>query len=226
MSGTFHIKNFDRLQHYKDRSPPWIKLYNGLLDDYEFARLPDASKAHLIAIGLLASRYSNKIPLDADWIARRINATTPVDLDALIKSGFVIPDQVCSDTLALCLQDARPERERETQERDRETTTTTVVVAADFDLFFKEMPKSVNKLLAREAFKRAVERSTSQNIIQAARRYRVSVKGFEDRYILSPAKWLDDSRWEDFPTNGGSAFTNPEELANQQRLKEKYYGEA
>ena len=119
---TFHIKNFDRLQHYKDRSPPWIKLYNGLLDDYEFARLPDASKAHLIAIGLLASRYSNKIPLDAEWIARRINATSPIDLPTLIKSGFIIPDQDCSNLLAERLQNARPEREGETQVREREET--------------------------------------------------------------------------------------------------------
>lgn len=112
---TFHIKNFDRLQHYKDRSPPWIKLYNGLLDDYAFAHLPDASKAHLLAIGLLASRYSNKIPLDANWIASRINATSPVDLDGLIKSGFIIPDQPCSNLLAERLQVARPEREGERQ---------------------------------------------------------------------------------------------------------------
>ena len=36
-------------QHYKDRSAPWIKLYNELLDDYRFAVLPDASKWHLVA---------------------------------------------------------------------------------------------------------------------------------------------------------------------------------
>ena len=120
MSDTFHIKNFDRLQHYKDRSPPWIKLYNGLLDDYDFGRLPDASKAHLLAIGLLASRHSNKLPLDADWLGKRINATEPVNLKALILSGFVVPDQQCSSLLASCLQPAIPETETETQVRDRE----------------------------------------------------------------------------------------------------------
>ena len=112
---TFHIKNFDRLQHYKNRSPPWIKLYNGLLDDYDFGRLPDASKAHLIAIGLLASRHNNKLPLDAEWLGKRINATETVDLELLIKSGFVVPDQGCSNLLASCKQSATPERERETE---------------------------------------------------------------------------------------------------------------
>jgi hypothetical protein len=83
---TFRVKNFERFQHYKDRSPPWIKLYNELLDDYDFGRLRDASKMHLIAIWLLASRSENKIPYDPEWIARRINATDAIDLDGLLNS--------------------------------------------------------------------------------------------------------------------------------------------
>jgi hypothetical protein len=90
---TFSVKNFEKFQHYKDRNPPWIKLYNELLDDYEFGRLPDASKMHLIAIWLLASRSGNKIPYDSAWVARRINANTKVDLTLLACSGFIVVDQ-------------------------------------------------------------------------------------------------------------------------------------
>lgn len=43
-TGFLRVKNFDRFQHYKDRTPPWIKLYNDLLDDYDFSCLPDAEK--------------------------------------------------------------------------------------------------------------------------------------------------------------------------------------
>ncbi len=122
MKGFFSVKNFERYQHYKDRSPPWIKLYNDLLDDYEFGILPDASKFHIIAIGLLASRTSNRIPADAGWVARKIGATTTVDLTMLAKSGFIILDQISSDMLAPRLQDAMPETERETEvETERET---------------------------------------------------------------------------------------------------------
>ncbi len=120
MNGFFSVKNFDRFQHYKDRSPPWIRLYNSLLDDYDFGQLPDASKAHLLAIWLLASRYENKIPLDPEWVGRRINATERVDLALLIKSGFLVPDQGCSDTLAGGKQDARPEERRAETEQSRE----------------------------------------------------------------------------------------------------------
>lgn len=90
---TFRVKNFEKFQHYKDRAPPWIKLYNGLLEDYEFGGLPDASKMHLIAIWLLASRSDNKIPYDPKWVSGRINATEPVDLDLLVTRGFIVLDQ-------------------------------------------------------------------------------------------------------------------------------------
>lgn len=90
---TFSVKNFERFQHYKDRSPPWIKLYNELLDDYEFGRLPDASKFHLVAIWLLASRSENKIPFDPAWVSRRINANDTVDLPLLAARGFIVVDQ-------------------------------------------------------------------------------------------------------------------------------------
>jgi hypothetical protein len=110
---TFSVKNFERFQHYKDRSPPWIKLYNELLDDYEFGRLPDASKMHLVAIWLLASRSDNKIPYDSAWVARRINANTKVDLTLLACAGFIVVDQQlqsteqdASNTLAESKQDA------------------------------------------------------------------------------------------------------------------------
>src|ERR1051325_9974399 len=119
---TFSVKNFEKFQHYKDRAPPWIKLYNGLLEDYEFGGLPDASKMHLIAIWLLASRSDNKIPFDAKWVSNRINATEPVDLALLAKRGFIIVDQEeehsYSNSLAECLtreegQDQHIEKRKE-----------------------------------------------------------------------------------------------------------------
>jgi hypothetical protein len=125
---TFSVKNLERFQHYKDRAPPWIKLYNELLDDYHFGLLPDASKMHLIAIWLLASRSENKIPYDATWVGRRINANSKVDLDLLVDSGFIVVNQEvrivgqdASNALAPCKQNACPEREGETEKRrDRE----------------------------------------------------------------------------------------------------------
>lgn len=123
---TFRVKNFEKFQHYKNRRPPWIKLYNELLDDYEFGQLSDAQKWHVVASWLLASCYDNKIPADPEWIAKRISADEEVDLSALESRGFIISNQDvnghASDLLAPCKQSAMPERERETEtEEDTET---------------------------------------------------------------------------------------------------------
>ena len=118
MTATFSVRNFERFQHYKDRSPPWIKLYNELLDDYSFAVLPDASKWHLVAIWLLASRSDNEIPADTKWIAGHIGATEQVDLTPLQQAGFIVASRALADGA----QGAMPERESET-EAETETET-------------------------------------------------------------------------------------------------------
>ena len=109
------VKNFEKYQHYKDRRPPWIKLYSSLLDDYAFACLQDASKAHLMLLWLLASQSNNRIPYDEKWIARKINTTAPIDLQTLIAQGFLEVEQDASETLAPRKQSAMPETETETE---------------------------------------------------------------------------------------------------------------
>jgi hypothetical protein len=124
MDDTFHVKDFEKFQHYKDRAPPWIKLYNEILDSYQFAKLPDNSRFHLVAIMLLASRSGNKIPYDPVWVSGRINSTTIVDLNLLIDLGFIVLDQGvqrverdASGVLAICLP-REEERERRGEKID------------------------------------------------------------------------------------------------------------
>jgi hypothetical protein len=118
------VRNFERFQHYKDRNPVWIKLYNSVLEDYEFSLLRDATKLHLILIWLLASRHANRIPEDPQWISKKINATEPVDLDSLIKGGFLEVCEPASNVLAEPEHLARSEREIE-REKSREEPTLT-----------------------------------------------------------------------------------------------------
>ena len=112
----FRVVNLEKYQHYTKRNPPWIKLHASTLEDYDFGRLQDASKMHLCAIWLLASRTGNKIPWDSEWIARRINATAEVDLSSLQNAGFIELIGGASNSLATRLQSAMPE----TENRDRE----------------------------------------------------------------------------------------------------------
>jgi hypothetical protein len=199
-SATFSVKNFEKFQHYKDRSPPWIRLYNSLLDDYEFGRLPDASKAHLLAIWLLASRYDNEIPLDPDWVARRINATTPVDLAGLQKAGFIVSDQECSNTLADCKHDAMPEESRgEAETEDHiEAGTSEPKARIEFDYsFWPRYPHKVGRPSALEAFIKARRCTPLETILAGVDRYVAAKPKHHD--WLKPANFLTDERWNDDP---------------------------
>ena len=83
------VRKLSEYQHYKDRLPPWIKIHQVILEDYEFGRLPDSTKWHAVGLVLLASRLDNKIPADAEWIAGKISSSETVDLEALIEMGFL-----------------------------------------------------------------------------------------------------------------------------------------
>jgi len=111
------------------RNPPWIRVYNTLLEDPAFAGLPDTAKAHLVGIWLYASRSDNRVPKDATFIGGRINASTPVDLNLLLSSGFLEPYCDASNSLAECKQPAsnllaqnRIEQKRTEQKRKEETS--------------------------------------------------------------------------------------------------------
>ena len=110
-------KNWSSFQHYKDRSPAWIKLHKKLLDDYAFFCLPLASRALAPCLWLLASEYiGGEIDASEAEIAFRLHMTVDELSQAitpLIDGGFF----VASGMLAECKQDAIPEKRRE---RDRE----------------------------------------------------------------------------------------------------------
>ncbi len=99
------IKNWENFQHYKDRNPPWIKLYIEILGDYEIGCLPDASKWHLIGIMLLASCYDNQIPADVDWLKARLQATEDIDLELLLSTEIIVKNQGVKQRASVSLTD-------------------------------------------------------------------------------------------------------------------------
>jgi hypothetical protein len=59
---SYKVKNWGKFQHFKDRRPPWIKLYRDLLDDLEWFELDATSSKHLINLWLIASEFEGKLP--------------------------------------------------------------------------------------------------------------------------------------------------------------------
>lgn len=119
---TLKPKNWDRFQHYKDRRPPWIKLYRTLLDDRVFMCLPVASRALAPMLWLLASDHENgEIHGELADIAFKLRMTDTelaIALKPLILNGMFDDD---SNVLAERLQVAIPETERETEGEGEKT---------------------------------------------------------------------------------------------------------
>jgi hypothetical protein len=56
------IKNWSKFQHFKDRKPPWVKLYRDLLDDIEWHELDPKAAKVLVMLWLIASEDEGSIP--------------------------------------------------------------------------------------------------------------------------------------------------------------------
>ena len=122
MSKLISVKEWKKMQHYKERDPKWIKLYRDLLDDYQYGQLPDVAKGHLIGIFLLAAKLNNEIPDDSVWIAQRIGAKEEVDLDLLVNAGFLARNNGSINPLASCYQPAIAEAEAEAEKSKKKGT--------------------------------------------------------------------------------------------------------
>lgn len=113
------VKNWAEFQHYRDRRPPWIKLHRGLLDDFAWHRLPDASRALAPLLWLLASEQADgAIPYDLETIAFGLHMTRDKVEEAiapLIGAGFLIEERADDAPLAAREQEACSESERESE---------------------------------------------------------------------------------------------------------------
>lgn len=114
---VFHVRNWDKFQHYRDRTPPWIKLATDTFQNYEFSCLHDASKLLALCIWTLAARsMDGSVPADFEWIKRQGNLSDFVGIDnlkELIDSGFLLD---ASSVLASCYPSrARGEAETEAE---------------------------------------------------------------------------------------------------------------
>jgi hypothetical protein len=103
------VKDFALFQHYRDRNPPWIKLYGTLLSDAAFLQMPEAAQAQLVKLWILASQLGHPLPNNPKLLAGRIGSTGRFYLQTLIDAGFIIPrEESASPVLAKCEQEASP----------------------------------------------------------------------------------------------------------------------
>jgi hypothetical protein len=126
------VKNWKKHQHYKGRTPPWIKLHAALLDDYGFECLSDINKIQLVAIWLLASRSRDYhpegdplLPHDEAYLSKKSGLKSKIDLTPLLSSGFIISYHSASAMLATDKHSAPTDLDLETYKEDKETSIAT-----------------------------------------------------------------------------------------------------
>ena len=199
---TIEIKDWNSLQHYKDRNPIWVKLHRSLLNDYHWQRLPIASKALAPMLWLVASEHENGTITDTvDAIAWRTGFDTDVFSEALkplIDKGFISLLSGCyqdaSTMLAVNYQVAIPETERETKKEKKRIPPS----VDGFDLFWNEYPRKVGRGLAVKAWSKAIAKTLPATIMDGLTQWKRS-KDFpsEEKYIPHATTWLNAERWLD-----------------------------
>lgn len=225
-------KNWDNFQHYKHRSPPWIKLHRNLLDDMHYQRLPIASKALAPMLWLLASESnSGVIDKTTEEIAFRLRMTEKDILNAikpLIDNGFFID---ADNVLAECLQDATTEtEERKSRVRVEKEIDTPDGVSDSIFKDYLEVRKAKKakwtetalKGLQREADK---AKMSLQDVMQlCCERNWVGFKAEWANSQNTVSKQADDKSWQ-FSNEGIVAKANELGLRSEglsyQQLKDK-----
>ena len=112
------IKNWKKFQHFKDRKPPWVKLYRDVLDDLEWYELDPLASKVLVMCWLIASEDDGRLP-SSKTLAFRLRMTEKQTIDCLNKlSHWLEQDDISA--ISDRYQDDSLETERET-EKEKET---------------------------------------------------------------------------------------------------------
>ena len=187
------IKNWSRFQHFKDRRPPWIKLYRDLLDDPDWHELDAEAAKILVSLWLLASEDEDQEGMlpDAKRIAFRLRLPINKVNQALTKLNHWLYH---SDITAISerYQSDAPETETETYtEKEKETD-----MAYGFDEFWSIYERKGNKMQSMKAWRKLKPSIELQlQIYDAARIY---VQATPDKqYRKDASTWLNNQCWND-----------------------------
>lgn len=223
MNAPARIRNWAEFQHYKHRSPPWIKLHRKLLDDKGFLRLPAPAGRLLMLLWLLASEakeLDGTVDIDADELEFRLRLPRKEIVDGLtplLQQGWLEPlgGDLLSGLASTALAAGRHSADTETETEQRQKGLRLVRSAHRFEDFWKLYPAKVAKVKAVAVWKRkGLDAHADAIVADVTRRLQPATrdKRWAEGYIPHPTTYLNGERWNDEPgtvvveprTNGGS----------------------
>ena len=127
----YEVKGWANFQQYKDDRPMhWIKLHTSFLDDFQINQLSELSQLHLMKLWLIAAKNKGIVEGDANWLARLINAKK-VDLDELVRSGFLIRTEPYEEIREIPREEKRREEESRGEKNREEKSRNIVALKPD-----------------------------------------------------------------------------------------------
>lgn len=111
---TIRIRNWSKHQHFKDRTPPWIKLYRDILDDPDWHALSGDDAKLLVGLWLVASEDESRTGTlsSVRKLAFRLRISESVLIQGLNRlSNWLVRDD--NDAISARYQDDAPETETE-----------------------------------------------------------------------------------------------------------------
>ena len=197
------IKNWSKFQHFKDRKPPWVKLYRDVLDDLEWHELDPLASKVLVMCWLIASEDEGRLP-NTKTLAFRLRMTEKQTLDCSNKlSHWLEQDDI--DLISEQYQSDSLETERETK-KEKETKGATAIVLPDW------MPLETWQafLAMRKKMKRVPTDHAVDLLIKKLDRFRAN--GQNIQAVLEKSI---TSNWQDvFEINERQPFANKYDVAH------------
>lgn len=185
------IKEWDTFQHYKDRSPPWIKLHKSMLNSRTWVRLDDAGRVLAFACMMLAADTDNKTPLDPEYLARVAYLNAPPNFDNLVRVGFIEIIEEKSETIASA---SKPQAKRTVCPPEQSRAE------QSFATFWACYPKHKSKGQAEKAFAKInPDEQLLTAMVAAVERAKTQDDWRKDngKFIPYPATWLNGKGWLD-----------------------------
>ncbi len=194
------IRNWDKFQHFKDRRPPWIKLYRDILEDPDWHALDGEMAKHLVMLWLIASENDGNLP-DIRKISFRLRIREDKAKQLLNSlSHWLVQDDITLISDRYHDDAPETETETETEKKDivRENKKSRVEETTDhFEVWYAAYPLHKGRGAALRAYRTAHTKTGWGQLLEGAQAFARQCAGKDPQFIPYPASWLNKERWAD-----------------------------
>ena len=194
---VWHVKGWHKFQHFKDRKPPWVKLYRDLLDDMDWHELDPVAAKALVSLWLIASENNGQLP-DNKILAFRLRVTEKA-MESIVSKLDHWLEQVDINAISERYQDDPLETEGETEkETETETTLSGNPDVSPPKVFHKETAIRVIDFLNAKTGKNFQHASANVDLIVARLKDGATEQDCKSVIARKVRDWKDDDKMREY----------------------------